>query len=404
MNDLNLQNSNLYSFFEMSLSDLLTFKFASNRSTADIFYLEVLKYYNSAETEKLKLLIDNFEAKLNSSYGCFTSENLFNESVLWVAKLRLLCLEKQRLVETPTQEILKWLNENKIENLVIDPYLGEYFFIVARILDLKYENDFAYLYYKKAEISYAKNKLLKKSAKSFFNSLICKNRNENSDTLQYEYIKFINVGRKIKEFSAVGMAFLALSQKLYDIGSVRNSLAYVNRALAYLSNEKGSNNYFKALLHRSLVASKLGDNDKYLLDREESSLSQHIETKPMLEVSNSSIKNNKIIDSSILPISWQKRSIHNGKLTFEWNQQEEYLLAILLKKPTNKFTLISKLWPQLGINESTELRFKKIIWKVRNKNSKLIIYSNNLYSIGELSLKPIKNEESNLSNPESVYD
>ncbi|MGZ3779386.1 MAG: hypothetical protein ACXVCY_02050 [Pseudobdellovibrionaceae bacterium] len=357
--------------------------------------------------------LENCSEKRHENLG--NNKHLLQRS-LDLGELRYLILEKQILQTMSGEDLKKYYSELLIKHDKCDTahlWMGEWYFIWARIYDMRNEHLTASQFYFKAKDAYTDIGAKKKAVKAHFNGIICLEREDSVSHLQYKYISLIKEARAVKEYSVVGMAFLALSQKLLDVGALRSSFDYVQRSLAYLSHEKGSSNYFKALLHRAHIYYLYGFMDKAKADFQEAKLSNHSEVLAALSVIEAKIniktkdktednardktrdkaKIKAGIDSSeyevpnvsvsILPFGWVSRFQYENDNLQLLGSQEEQLILLLVKKPVSKEVIIEKIWGgQRDLDpEHIDLRFKKLIWRIKKKFPQMINYSNGMYSL-----------------------
>lgn len=349
-------------------------------------YFQILIHYLSGNKAELLHFLSKAN-QVNADTKNMDAKNFELKIALSIAELRYLILEKNVLQSTSVVDLKNTYEERLMSQARVLPPLwkGEWYFVWARIYDMRNENQEASRHYFKARDAYEMIGATKKAIKSYFNGIICLEREDDSSYLQYKYIKLINEARKVKEYSVAGMAFLALSQKLLDIGALRVAFDYVQRALAYLSQEKGSSNYFKALLHRSHLYYLLGISDKAKIDFQEAKLSTHSEVLAAL-----SVLENKVSKSSFdkihipsLPYAWSSRFRYEKDDLQVLGVQEEHLIQILIKRPVSKETIIEKIWGKSTVLDSdhVDLRFKKLMWRSKKKFPDMIMYDGGLYSL-----------------------
>ncbi|MGZ3771859.1 MAG: hypothetical protein ACXVCP_19165 [Bdellovibrio sp.] len=360
---------------EMNLSELFGETEISSQNNIYTFYRKVLINYLSGDLDSLRQIIAD---KTNDLTEHIKSEW---QTALNIAYLRFLILEKQILSHCSIDEIKK----NYCNTPVPPLWQGEFDFVLARIYDVKKQHTEAALYYMKAKKGFDKICATKKAIKSYFNSIICQERVTGLGSLHYQYADLIKEARKAKEYSVVGMSLLALSQKLMDVGALRTSLEYAQRALSFLSREKGSINYFKVLLHRSYLFYILGYTDKAKADYQEAKLSTHAEVLNAITVlENKSSRDSGHLADSVLPFAWLSRLHYEKNNLQNMGLQEEQLIYILLKGPCSKQLILEKIWNEQIDTEYIDLRFKKLMWRLKKKFPAMIHYEKGIYSIGSL--------------------
>lgn len=366
---------------ELSLLDLFAYESLCLKDDPFHFYFDVLVFYLSGNKTELRQHLDKRDGAGKPA------DDLHFEIAIAIAELRYLVLEKQRLQLISIEDLKKEFR-NKLGNHFEQPPLlweGEWHFVWARLHDMKKEHSAASERYVMANEAYKKIGAEKKAVKAYFNALICLERTQDSSCLHYKYLNLIQEARKVNEYSVVGMALLALSQKLLDVGALRLALEYVQRSLAFLGKERGSSNYFKALLHRSLLFYLSGQTDKARTDYQEAKLSTHAEvlsTISVLEMKEARVDLHDFHEA-VLPYAWSSR-LHYEKTNLNFlGFQEEQLIKILLKGPCSKSRILEKVWgPSIELDpEHIDLRFKKLMWRIKKKYPEIIAFENGLYSI-----------------------
>ncbi len=366
-------NSNLLpeikSLLGLSLQELFLLKKNPFKDTTFNFYHQVLISYFSGDNVTIYKEIQ--KAKIG------THENNFDMSAaLWLAETRLKLLQKSDLLK------MQLLNPPKDLQFWPQYWLGEFWTVQARWHDLREENEKASTLYLTAADEYRNSHIYRKELRCRFNHLICLDRLNSGLSYHKAYYDLAIQSRKLNEYSLMTMIYVALSQKMLDLGAYRLALKFVNKALKRSKFDIGSSDYFKAKLQRAFVYYLMNDLIRANSDIDEARISHHEEIKATIKYLDNVIedRNNGSISRLIFAGIYERINLKNLNLS-PLSYLEEKIILLLLMKPRTRQDLANRLWaPEIPF-ESRDLRLKSLLKSLKNKAPSTIKYFQKYYHL-----------------------
>lgn len=254
-----------------------------------------------------------------------------------------------------------------LEPLTRTVWAAEFFFLFARVNEFEEKNKEACDLYKQAALLYDLHSCMKKSLRSILNSLVCYGRAEKENEVLPQYVGLYEQSLHHNDCIVAATCCHNISVTLFSIGARQSSLDWANKAIAELTGDTGSLNYFQCLLHRADTLLKMNRLWEAQRDIDEALISDHITIQGAAgKLQNKIDGTNNLNDNAIISPGWKKREsdpLINASLT----ESEDKLIGFLIQGNKSRQAIIQHLWNDGAEQEYLIDRFKQVLKRLRKK-------------------------------------
>lgn len=293
------------------------------------------------------------------------------------------------------KSLLSLCRKFSLLNQLLPHWLGEAHFVLGRAYEILEQHVQAIGHYRRAYRHFEAQGCKKKAVKCLLDQVASKSRIHQEGSYISEYHEIVRLARKANEYGMAGVALMNISRELQGSGVLRAALQYANRAVMFMSRDVGTLHYYLALIHRSHLNWDLGRAHEANADYEAARVSKNreiLEALPHLEARLSG-KTHTILSTEHLTPGWRQRFRLEKSQEQPLAGKESELMQLLITAPRSKKELISALWGKNGDPASLELRFKRLLNRVRKKRKEYVFFDGKHYQISDRSfLTPLPPE------------
>ena len=340
-------------------------------------YAEVVLHFMNSNIEALsaKLIEFKMDPKLQEDLAPYI------EDLQSITELRLLLRTKKI-----TLSYLKTVLEKNLS----EAFEAEKYFLLGRCFEeLNDENENIRCALKAAAL-YKKLGCEKKSIAAFYNAIVAESRLIPHKSYISEYQSVIQQCEKINDFTFAGVTQVMLSREYQIIGSLTEAYRLSEVGLKRLQCDRGSFQYYHALLHQADVLIQLERFEEAKSQMHETKLAHFPEIKAartLLECLIDRSKTwNRDLEKDLIP-TWKERlSLLSQKdlqeqTSASLTELEMKLVKILWNGPHNKWDMITKIYSDTKDSEVLENRFKNLIARTKKKLPNTINFHDGRYFI-----------------------
>lgn len=382
--------------FEASLQELFALRPTLDSRSLALVYCEVLIAYLSSDSSGLSHWVHKLQTRFSEAPSLVSKTRLVHD----LALLRLETRERQ-VTSLSIQRMEDWIARIDQRSRMSGPetnsrsdleiWKGEIYFVMARAHETRDQNATACALFDAAHRELIQQGCPRKAAKALQNQIAAQSRVEASLNFVQEYQSIIPLARKTKDYGLAGVAAMNISRELEAAGALIASLKYIQRALMLMSRDVGSLHFYLALLHRSHLYLQLNWLPEARLDLETAVLSQHLEIQAALPYLRSLLEDSNTPEVPVhhfkLTHAWRARTL--GEDQTRLSTQEDRLIELLAGRARTKEYLISALWNREGDPEALDLRFKRLIARIRSKRPDFVLFGSGKYHLSKRSYVPI---------------
>ncbi len=374
----------LEQILEASLEELLAI-LADARGTHSLeySYAQIVAYFLRGEVEALRESIQS----ANSQFTIHEEHLPFYAA----SQLRLRIRERSPDPSLLEQAIACVASESR--------WQGELSLLIATFHTVHGNFALGKDWFERARDALARQKCLRKSLRAQLNVIACeshlypdKNLLANCHDLYRASLR-----RKQRDLTVATTCLLNISREYQKAGALLAALKYCSRGLTLADFQFGSLTQHLLLAHRAHLYCELGRVVEAQLDFEMAQISNFPEVQAALKVvepllrraSEDSSRPN--CPANLIP-TWKERLLEiekNGRgARFVLSPLEQRLVEFLAKGPRNRIDILDHMYGEALSYETKINRFKSLIGTLRKKNSLLVIYANDKYSLSDEILLP----------------
>jgi hypothetical protein len=338
-----------------------------NQSKVVHFYAQVLTSHLAGDAQALKELLESLSQSLSQANTEWRESDRNDLKVITQARLRL----REGTITSGFVESIETYQANGVFSAELNFVLGLCWEFLNQ--DLKSQKCFL-----QAALQYQSLHCPRKHVRAFYNSIAAETRVTPYKNFTIEYHSVMELALKQQDLALAGVIQAMLSREFQILGLLEKALVTINDALLSLKSEYGSLHYFRALLQKAHLLIQTGEIEnarQLMIESKISSFPEIRAIRHLLECSLDPSLTWSLQDENHLINSWKERVPE----LLHWNPRQEEsmatklaplekrLLKLIWSGPVEKWTLISKLYPETNDSVVAENRFKNLTARIRKK-------------------------------------